>query len=42
MPTAFLMQQMQWREALEEAATAPTWRRWTSRWQRDEATMRRR
>ena len=30
MPADFLMEQMEWREALEEAAQRPTSTRWTS------------
>jgi molecular chaperone HscB len=35
MPTAFLMQQMQWREALEEADTAAEVAAWTDEVQLD-------
>jgi molecular chaperone HscB len=41
MPKAFLMQQMQWREALEEAATSVAVTALDDEVQRDEAAMRR-
>lgn len=40
MPTAFLMQQMQWREALEEATTSGEVAALDEQVQQDEATMR--
>ena len=32
MPAAFPMQQMEWREALDDAAGGGCWRRWTTTW----------